>query len=388
MMTKGGNYMIISIIGMLGILLIIYLNKILANFYKKKGLRHFKRHQDPMTSVAYIRRLGRRYWLIFLLNMIGLQFSFMFVYYEWINKFDYLFFVSLLSTLVIYYAIGLIVNRVLMEAEMMINDASFNKEQIKIINRIILITLSNSFLFLLYILMSLLICRHVYIQEFNTMFVLYVVCFSLVLILSILLGRHGYTIYKRAFNAKDYVNEDLQAFVDSFHLNIRLYYFDSIDIKYAQAFALDYHEKGIFISSYLINTLTPEELKAVICHEIGHVFYRHTKKRSQYLSFGLVAFIPVNFLMLTLFKVGLLSTIFILLFIYLYFILIKNKIYQKQELESDIFMLKSNICKETTISMLTKMSQLTMTQMKGNKSDSYLSTHPIYQKRINNLKRN
>jgi STE24 endopeptidase len=379
---EGRDIMILSIIGIFGILLVLLLNKWVVSIYKNKVLKYYERNKDQLLAITYIRKLGRRYWPMFILNIFGLVFSFLLVLYEWIENFNYMFFMALLLALIIYFIIGIRINKTFLKLEIAIKGAILDENQFKMMNRLIGLYFINAFQFLTTIISLMLICQYVYYQSYDSILILFSMIIVMGVIYLIIMNKNALRIYKKILNAKEYQNESLQALVDSVYPNVQLYYFEAKEIKYAQALVLDKKEKVIFISNYLIENLTFDELKAVIYHELGHLHYNHTKKRSNYILLGYLLFIIVNFIGLFLFEKSGLLTLMVLLFLYAYFFVIKNKIYQRQEHDADTYTLKFDINKETIISMLVKLSDLTMTQRKGNKSDAYLSTHPVYQKRI------
>ncbi|NJE08348.1 hypothetical protein E3E31_07395 [Thermococcus sp. M39] len=143
----------------------------------------------------------------------------------------------------------------------------------------------------------------------------------------------------------------------------------------------------IFITEYMLETFDPEEIKAVIAHEIGHIKGRHLWINAMIAIGWFVFWMGVVFLLAKL-NVDILSPavffgVFFSAYI-LYFVVIQGKISMRNEFKADEFAAKV-VGKETVIKTLEKLAEVNLTPKKTGKWFSFLSLHPSIEERVKHL---
>ncbi|ADT84792.1 M48 family metallopeptidase [Thermococcus barophilus] len=143
----------------------------------------------------------------------------------------------------------------------------------------------------------------------------------------------------------------------------------------------------IFITEYMLETFEPEEIKAVIAHEIGHIKGRHLWINAL-IAIGWFGFwMGIVFALIKL-GVDILSPVvffgvFFSAYI-IYFVVIQGKISLRNEFKADEFAAKV-IGKETVIKTLEKLAEVNLTPKKTGKWFGFLSFHPSIEERIRHL---
>lgn len=144
----------------------------------------------------------------------------------------------------------------------------------------------------------------------------------------------------------------------------------------------------IFVTEYMLETFEPEEIKAVIAHEIGHIKGRHLWINALIAVGWFVFWMGVVFL-LTKLNVDILSpAVFFGVFFFayiVYFLLVQRKVSLRNEFKADEFAAKV-VGKETVIRTLEKLARVNLTPKKTGKWFSFLSLHPSIEERIGHLR--
>lgn len=146
-------------------------------------------------------------------------------------------------------------------------------------------------------------------------------------------------------------------------------------------------KKQIFISDYLLESMTTEEVEAILAHEIGHIKHRHLWKRLALIAifFGSMYVIGVGmdwyeeqFTDIPVW-IGLSLMIGILI---VYMTLGFKYFSRVQERQADEYVLALNVDYRDFSSALLKLAKLNHMTSKMNKLDESFQTHPSIAKRI------
>ena len=174
---------------------------------------------------------------------------------------------------------------------------------------------------------------------------------------------------------------------DVCYTDVNIYIWKTKKQKIANAMITGIGEKYIYISDYLLNNESIEEIKAVIAHELGHVKYNHIRKRILYLCFSIIVIISTPFLFETFYwwADSLIVFIVILCEFIILFLIINRSISRRQEKQADEFVLERGCNIEVYKSALLKLAQLNDTKVKKNKIDEKFETHPSIENRIKHL---
>lgn len=220
-----------------------------------------------------------------------------------------------------------------------------------------------------------------------------------ILILGMLICNLFYPIFLRILlKAKLMSDEDdlvktAKSYKDKYGVNISVYIFKTDNRKYANALVHSmFKNANIFVSSYLLNNISKEEMKAVILHEIGHIKRKHIEIRNLILiiipiiiykiarvmdyieTFEYSISIPMGITFLAL-------TTFLLYGLYLY-------ISRIQEKQADEFAVEEGVDIVTYEQMLISLALLNDLDTNLSKFDEILAEHPSIMNRINCLKKN
>ncbi len=160
---------------------------------------------------------------------------------------------------------------------------------------------------------------------------------------------------------------------------VKIYGFSAAGLKFANAFAVGSWggTKGIFISEYARQNLTPDEQAGIYAHEIGHLRANQTTRRSIALLLPLAAVIVMNIL----FPRSALG----LSWAYFVFALILIKVLvpsQKFEREADLFAVGACGTPEAVISGLQRIYQLGILPRRFAMADEAKISHPSLSRRI------
>ncbi|MDL4842390.1 M48 family metallopeptidase [Aquibacillus rhizosphaerae] len=170
--------------------------------------------------------------------------------------------------------------------------------------------------------------------------------------------------------------------------NVQLYTWPTKKKKIANALVTGFtKKKQIYISDYMLENMTIEQVKAILAHEIGHIKKKHLWKRLGCialvmsmitgLGFGMewyenhVATIPI-WIGITLI-IGALVIGFGIIFRYV------SRVHEK---EADAYVLKLNIDYRNFASALLKLAELNHMTTKMGKLDESFQTHPSIARRV------
>ncbi len=140
----------------------------------------------------------------------------------------------------------------------------------------------------------------------------------------------------------------------------------------------------VFISDYLIEELTEEELLSVIYHEIGHIKMHHLLTKNVFL----ITFYPViifvgEFMDKYFSSINIIIGMLLMLFVvFLYCGLLFMFISRMQEYQADAYAVTICQNKQIFISALQKIQKLNLLLGERNFGEELLSTHPSIKKRI------
>lgn len=144
----------------------------------------------------------------------------------------------------------------------------------------------------------------------------------------------------------------------------------------------------IFVTEYMLETFEPEEIKAVIAHEVGHIKGRHLWINAM-IAIGWFGFWTGIVLLLAKLNVDLMSpAVFFGVFFpayVVYFVIIQGKVSLRNEFKADEFASKV-VGKETVIRTLEKLAEVNLTPKRTGRWFSFLSMHPSIEERVKHLK--
>lgn len=173
--------------------------------------------------------------------------------------------------------------------------------------------------------------------------------------------------------------------------NMEVYQFATKKSKTANAMIIGIFKKKIFLSDYLLEHLTIEEICAVLAHELGHYKKKHLLIKVILIAFAVPLFTGLGYLMdemeeLFDFTIAIpVGVVFILgtLFSYLGFVFLK--LTKMQEYQADQYALQIGISSTTYISALTKVAKLNNQPRSVGNLSELLSTHPSLDKRLKKI---
>ena len=196
-------------------------------------------------------------------------------------------------------------------------------------------------------------------------------------------------LMKRALKAKPMEDGELKKGLEQFARqaglgSIRLYVWPATKNKTANAMVYGLRRKSIMMSDYLIQNCTPEQIQAILAHEIGHAKRYHLWIRLLLILLWVPTVMGVA-------QLGdryapeaptwvQITTMVGLLLIYFGFTL--RYVYRVQERQADAYVIKLGLQPHVFISALFKLAKLNMMVMKFNKVDEKLQTHPSFARRI------
>lgn len=138
----------------------------------------------------------------------------------------------------------------------------------------------------------------------------------------------------------------------------------------------------IFVTKRLLSALKTEELVGVLAHEVAHAQRRHTLKI--FLGGILVVVIEIMVALTLLHKTGIVDTL-IITFAAAWFIdILLRALNRKFEYEADLIAARI-VGKDTMISVLKKINELSRPKEHASKLTEFLSDHPLIEKRIRRL---
>lgn len=158
----------------------------------------------------------------------------------------------------------------------------------------------------------------------------------------------------------------------------------AVGSKVANAVVTGFFRGNVLLTDYMIHCLTPEELEAILAHELGHLKKGHLWVRLL-LS---ILWAPIFLIfdnMATGARMDPMSPPYlltILVLFVLYFYIVVRFIARVQERQADHFALEIGIESITMISALYKIARLNHVKFKQGKVDERLQTHPSMERRI------
>lgn len=193
------------------------------------------------------------------------------------------------------------------------------------------------------------------------------------------------------------IRKTISKVVDSHKIkDVDVYEFATTKEKYANAVVFESVRKKIFISTYLIENFTTEEIEAIILHEVGHIKHRHfSLKFKRYLK-PILLFLFANILWAytksftieesteaIVLSIAVL-TIYVLLIVVIIreFVLKAPVISRENERQADEYVIKSGMEAKILVSALRKLATLNDTPETWSKWEGKFATHPSLNDRI------
>jgi len=208
----------------------------------------------------------------------------------------------------------------------------------------------------------------------------------ILLLLIILFVDRLYIPLLRLHEDKEILNQIVESVIPS--KDYKCYIWRSKNTVYGNAFIYKSNKINIVVSDYLIESLTKEELKAILYHEIGHLKLNHLKKRSRYELLTYFIYISVTVLVslssLTYKSLTVLLSLTVISFILFIY---KMNIFRNQESEADLYCIQNGVKLEDMISALVKLQELNF-MIDFTDSQEKIQTHPSFKNRIDFLNKN
>lgn len=164
----------------------------------------------------------------------------------------------------------------------------------------------------------------------------------------------------------------------------KLYYWDTSRSKEANAMVSGIRKHYLFISSYLVESVTLPELETILTHEIGHIKNRHVVKMmigKIFLAMCVLSAIMVPFI----FKFNTFDKIlfyFVSIIVIGLELLIGIAIERKYEKEADYYA----SCYNDPSLFANALKKVTPYEEEDNSIDELFQSHPSLKNRINNIK--
>lgn len=171
----------------------------------------------------------------------------------------------------------------------------------------------------------------------------------------------------------------------------KLYQWPTKEKKVANALVVGLVKPKVFISDYYLENAEPNEIEAIIAHEVGHLKHKHLIKRLLYIVAGLCEVFLVGALMEWYENYSgteintVLGLVIILAPFLLYISIGLLKYYRSQENKADEFAIKIGVNPEVMITALIKLARLNHMATKMKKVDEGFQTHPSMAKRIKRI---
>ena len=142
----------------------------------------------------------------------------------------------------------------------------------------------------------------------------------------------------------------------------------------------------MFISDYLVEHTTKQELQAIIYHEIGHIKKVHLPIRVLLLLSAYPIFVGLGSIMdMYLYDINIVFGLLIVCSSLILYGMLFLCIVRYQEYQADYYAIKECKDKHAYISALQKLQQLNDTLSKKSKARVLFSTHPTTENRIKRI---
>ena len=171
-----------------------------------------------------------------------------------------------------------------------------------------------------------------------------------------------------------------------FNCHITTYIYNGKSLKDCNALVCGFiYSFNIYISDFLIDSTSKDELNAILLHEIGHIKKHNTLIKNAFLISSVPLMITIGSIMDEWEKFfG--GIIFFLTIFFFYSVIFFFYISRKQEFEADKFAIDNGADTEAFSKALDKLADLNLFAKKRNFIEEILSTHPSTIKRITRLK--
>ncbi|WP_432662910.1 M48 family metalloprotease [Wukongibacter baidiensis] len=164
--------------------------------------------------------------------------------------------------------------------------------------------------------------------------------------------------------------------------NVTFYVLATKKRQHANAFVYSVLKKNIYLTEYLIDNLSEEEIEAIVAHEIGHISKHHLLIRK---IVHVIATLPIWQAIIMLNKDNILGA-FIAIAITFMLIFIIKYINRAQENQADDYVIKeSGVEPMTFVNSLIRLNKLNNSVRKLNKVDEKLKSHLGIEKRIKRI---
>lgn len=202
--------------------------------------------------------------------------------------------------------------------------------------------------------------------------------------------------YPKLFKAVPLPDDKLNGLLDELFARAglkkaKIYQWPTKEKKLANALVTGLVKPKVLISDYYLENAAPDEIAAIIAHEVGHLKHKHLLKRLLYLIGGSGEVYLVGYLLEWYeIKTGTeinpsLGLVILLVPFLLYITLGLLKYYRSQERKADAFALQIGVKPEVMITALLKLARLNHTTTKLKKVDEGFQTHPSIARRIRQI---
>ena len=257
----------------------------------------------------------------------------------------------------------------------------------------VLITLLPMFIFLIIINFAIdFLSENEQIPEIVEGAIIIALPIMLIVLINLLMPLLYPMLLKASILEEGELRSELETFVKNNNLeNVVLYKWPTRDKKLVNALVCGLLKKRIFISDYLMDNMTIDEILSILAHEIGHIKKKHTLKRMFMIIIGILLLMALIFALasldisLELDIPGPVIFIVIISFVVMYFIFFAKYLYRKHETQADIFVIESGNSPEVFATALMKLAELNHVGKRFNRADAKFQTHPSMVKRIKTI---
>jgi STE24 endopeptidase len=158
----------------------------------------------------------------------------------------------------------------------------------------------------------------------------------------------------------------------------------TVDSKIAKTVVTGLFHGHLLLTDYMMNSMTPEEIEALVAHELGHLKKRHLWERALFATLWAPLFLVFDGLAARAHLAPLswpYLLIALILFL-LYFRVSIRAISRHQERQADRFVLEIGIESVTLVSALYKMARLNHIKLHQGMVAEQFQTHPSMARRI------
>jgi STE24 endopeptidase len=374
---------------MVGLLIVI--NYIAEFMVKRAVLKVYSKTASPAKAMDKLRKSNQYFLLILqIITIIVIEFLVVkyFVNYGKIGSFVYLLAVPFVFLLIINGGQLVIINK----TYQMIRGTteSFSKQLRGLATTILFCLLPITIIVILMRLINEVEINNELVQGLLSAALPLVMIFGFNLILPVLTPK----LLKAVHLEDSGLRELLDALFDKAGIKrAKLYQQPTKEKKIANAMVIGLVRPKVFITDYFLENAEPNEVEALVAHEVGHLKQKHILKRVLYIMVGIVGITLMGWLMEWYehsfgTEINLILGLAILLVPFILYIwpgLLKY--YRNQEKKADEFVIDIGVEPEVLIAALLKLAKLNHTATKMKKMDERFQTHPSIARRIRHIEK-